>query len=84
MVPLTNRLKHAAASQNFLGDRWCLVATYPAVAPLNLSQLGLLADGGAYLGDLLGGLLGGLLEGVLSFKCFMACSADRPTPLHSF
>ena len=27
MVPLTNSLKHAAASQNFLGDRWCLVVT---------------------------------------------------------
>ena len=29
MVPLTNSLKHAAASQNFLGDRWCLVLGLP-------------------------------------------------------
>ena len=28
-VPLTNGLKHAAASQNFLRDRWCLATSWP-------------------------------------------------------
>ena len=28
-VPLTNSLKHAAASQNFLRDHWCRATSWP-------------------------------------------------------
>ena len=34
-VPLTNSLKHAAASQNFLRDRWCRATSWPVKGTCN-------------------------------------------------